>query len=119
MGAVAKKPITQVMPGSATAVPWLVANGSATAMRIMGPKEVQQLSQFAAVIVLVPPVSRAQQGRCCRNYRQQFACREFKNISSRLDRKTRDTVQRQWRRKRACYWRCESEFFLHGRQPQR
>jgi two-component system, OmpR family, alkaline phosphatase synthesis response regulator PhoP len=54
MGAVAKKPITQVMPGPATAVPWFVANESATAMRIISPKEVRQLSQFAAVIVLVP-----------------------------------------------------------------
>jgi DNA-binding response OmpR family regulator len=54
MGAVAKKPITQMMPGPATAVPWLVANDSATAMRIMSRKEVRQLAQFAAVIVLVP-----------------------------------------------------------------
>lgn len=42
------------MPGPATAVPWLVVNESATAIRIMSPKEVRQLSQFAAVIVLVP-----------------------------------------------------------------
>jgi len=54
MGAGAKKPITQMMPGPATAVPWLVANESATAMRIMSRKEVRQLWQFAAVIVLVP-----------------------------------------------------------------
>jgi DNA-binding response OmpR family regulator len=54
MGAVAKNPITQGMPGPATAVPWLVANESATPMRIMSRKEVRQLSQFAAIIVLVP-----------------------------------------------------------------
>ena len=54
MGAVAKKLITQVTPGPATAVPWLVANESATPMRIMSPKEVRRLSEFAAVIVLVP-----------------------------------------------------------------
>jgi DNA-binding response OmpR family regulator len=53
MGAVAKNPITHVMPGPATAVPWLVANESATPMRIMSPKEVRQLSQFAAVAVIV------------------------------------------------------------------
>jgi len=54
MGAIAKNPITQLMPVSAPAVPWLVVNELATAMRIMGPQEVRQLSQFAAVIVLVP-----------------------------------------------------------------
>src|SRR5205085_11368515 len=54
MGAIAKNPITQLLPVSAPAVPWLVVNELATAMRIMGPQEVRQLSQFAAVIVLVP-----------------------------------------------------------------
>jgi hypothetical protein len=54
MGAVAKNPITQGLPGPATAVPWLVANESPTPLRIMSPQEVWQLSQFAAVIVLVP-----------------------------------------------------------------
>jgi len=54
MGAIGKDPITQLMPVSAPAVPWLVVNELATAMRIMGPQEVRQLSQFAAVIVLVP-----------------------------------------------------------------
>ena len=54
MGAVAKNPITQLMPSPAEAVPWLVVNEVATAMRIMGPKELGQLSQFTAVIVLVP-----------------------------------------------------------------
>ena len=54
MGAVEKKQITPVMPGPATAVPWLVANESATPMRIMSPKEVGRLSRFTAVIVLVP-----------------------------------------------------------------
>jgi hypothetical protein len=54
MGAVAKNPITQLIPGPAQAVPWLVMNESATSMRIMGPKEVRQLSHFAAVIFLVP-----------------------------------------------------------------
>jgi hypothetical protein len=54
MGVVAKDPITQLMPGPAQAVPWLVVNAPATSMRIMDPKEVRKLSQFAAVIVLVP-----------------------------------------------------------------
>jgi DNA-binding response OmpR family regulator len=54
MGAVAKNPIAQLVSGPAQAVPWLVVNELATPMRIMGLKEVRQLSQFAAVIVLVP-----------------------------------------------------------------
>jgi len=54
MGAVAKDPITQLMLGPAQAVPWLVVNAPATSMRIMDPKEMWKLSQFAAVIVLVP-----------------------------------------------------------------
>jgi Transcriptional regulatory protein, C terminal len=54
MAAVAKNPITQLMPSLVQAVPWLVVNESATPMRIMGLKEVGQLSQCAAVIVLVP-----------------------------------------------------------------
>jgi len=54
MGAVAKDTITQLMLGPAQAVPRLVVNAPATSMRIMDPKEMWKLSQFAAVIVLVP-----------------------------------------------------------------
>ena len=54
MGAVAKDPIAQLTLGPAQAVPWLVVNAPATSMRIMDPKEMWKLSQFAAVIVLVP-----------------------------------------------------------------
>jgi Transcriptional regulatory protein, C terminal len=54
MGAVAKDPIKQLMLGPAQAVPWPVVNAPATSMRIMDPKEMWKLSQFAAVIVLVP-----------------------------------------------------------------
>ncbi len=53
MGAVAKDPITQLMLGPAQAVPWLLVNTPAASMRIMDPKERRNLSQFAAVIVLV------------------------------------------------------------------
>ena len=54
MGAVAKDPITQLMLGPAQAVPWLVVNASSKSMRIMDLKEMRKLSQFAAVIVLLP-----------------------------------------------------------------
>jgi DNA-binding response OmpR family regulator len=54
MGAVAKNPITQQMLGPVQAVPWLLVNAPATSMRIMDPEEMRKLSQFAAVIVLVP-----------------------------------------------------------------
>jgi DNA-binding response OmpR family regulator len=54
MGAVAKDPITQLMLGPAQAVPWLVVNAPSKSMRIMDPKEMRKLSQFAAVIVLLP-----------------------------------------------------------------
>jgi DNA-binding response OmpR family regulator len=53
MSAVAKDPITQLMLGPARAVPWLLVNASSTPMRIMDPKEMRKLAQFAAVIVLV------------------------------------------------------------------
>jgi hypothetical protein len=54
MGAVAKDLMAQLMLGPAQAVPWLVVNAPATSMRIMDPKEMWKLSQFAGVIVLVP-----------------------------------------------------------------
>jgi hypothetical protein len=54
MGAVAKDPITQLMLGPAQAVPWLLVNTPATAMRMMDPNEMRKLPHFAAIIVLVP-----------------------------------------------------------------
>jgi hypothetical protein len=54
MSAVAKDPIAQLTVSPARAVPWFLVNAPATSMRIMDAKEMRKLSQFAAVIVLVP-----------------------------------------------------------------
>ena len=54
MGAVAKNAISQLMPAAEQRVPELFMEDSARPMRIMGLKEAQRLSRFAAVVVLVP-----------------------------------------------------------------
>jgi DNA-binding response OmpR family regulator len=54
MGAVAKNPISRPLPTPAQEVQWVAVNEPLTAMRAIGPNEVRQLSQFAAVIVLIP-----------------------------------------------------------------
>jgi hypothetical protein len=53
MSVVAKDPIAQLTLGPAQAVPWLLVNTPAASMRMMDPKEMRNLSQFAAVIVLI------------------------------------------------------------------
>jgi DNA-binding response OmpR family regulator len=62
MSAVAKDPITQLMLGPAQAVPWLLVNTQATSMRMMDPKEMRELSQFTAVIVLVSACATHNEG---------------------------------------------------------
>jgi DNA-binding response OmpR family regulator len=54
MGAVAKNPIPRPVLAPGREVQWVAVNESLTTMRVIGPKEVRQLSQFAAVIVLTP-----------------------------------------------------------------
>jgi DNA-binding response OmpR family regulator len=62
MSTVAKDPITQLMLRPAQAVPWLLVNTQETSMRMMDPREMRKLSQFAAVIVLVSECATHNEG---------------------------------------------------------
>jgi hypothetical protein len=103
MSVVAKDPIAQLTLGPAQAVPWLLVNTPAASMRMMDPKEMRNLSQFAAVIVLISERATNNEG----------------GSGKAAGNRSLDIAQRQWRRERACLWRCESELFLHGGKPQR
>jgi DNA-binding winged helix-turn-helix (wHTH) protein len=54
MGAVAKNPISQLTPAAAQPVPRCFLNDSLATMRVIDLNEAQHLSQFVAVVVLVP-----------------------------------------------------------------
>jgi DNA-binding response OmpR family regulator len=57
MGAVAKNPISQLMPAAAQPLSRIFLEDPSTPIRIMGLHEARELSQFVAVMVLVPASS--------------------------------------------------------------
>jgi DNA-binding response OmpR family regulator len=57
MGAIAKSPISQLLPAAAKQVPRVFLDDSQTSIQVMDLNEAHRLSQFATVIVLMPALS--------------------------------------------------------------